>query len=311
MDTGFGGQLRVVLNVFDGCVSGVKIISTRPEDASHVFIGRRPGDVVSTVGLLFSLCGTAQTIASLQAVEQALGLTIPPQQSAARDVLRLAEMLSQTVLRLCVDWRLIFGLDVQPDLVRACLNAENQLEDVLFNATTWKVPGGVAVGSNLTKVQSILETVQTATTTFNDGPADQLRKALEALDIKDLGPDLATRLEDRLANLTHLPTKMLDCQKQLGQVKGVEVPIKPNGQGEATVETVRGPLTHKVTIEKGLILNYQIQAPTDVNFAEDGPLVQGLIGQDSLDLNTLKKISELYVLAIDPCVACTVEIPNA
>ena len=138
-----------------------------------MFIGRRPGDVVSTVGLLFSLCGTAQTIASLQAVEQALGLTIPPQQSAARDVLRLAEMLSQTVLRLCVDWRLIFGLDVQPDLVRACLNAENQLEDVLFNATTWKVPGGVAVGSNLTKVQSILETVQTATTTFNDGPADQ------------------------------------------------------------------------------------------------------------------------------------------
>lgn len=311
MSSDFGGQLRVVLNISDGCVNGVEIFSTRPQDAAHVFIGRSPEVVVSTVGLLFSLCGTAQTIASLQAVEDALDLTVSSPQSAARDMMRRAEMLSQTMLRLCVDWRILFGLDVQPDLVRTCLNVENELEQALFQGTAWKTPGPMTMAPDLDKVKSILESLQTKTKAYNDGPADELRQALKTLDLKVLGPDLAHRLNDRLVNLTRLPIEMLKCQKKLGEGKCFDLPAKSKGQGQATVDTVRGPLTHRLTIKNSLIQSYDILAPTDINFAPDGPVVSGLLGLKIKDESSLKQAAELYVLAIDPCVECKVEIINA
>ena len=87
---------------------------------------------------------------------------------------------------------------------------------------------------------------------------------------------------------------------------GARIPPRRTGEGAATVETARGLLTHRVRVERGIVTACQTFAPTDANFAPDGPVVTGLTGQP-LD----PVAARLHVFAIDPCVACSVEVANA
>jgi Ni,Fe-hydrogenase I large subunit len=68
-------------------------------------------------------------------------------------------------------------------------------------------------------------------------------------------------------------------------------------------------LHHRISIENGLITDYQITAPTDANFLPGGPVSTGLIG--ALATDNLARAAELHVLAVDPCVEVEVRINHA
>ena len=327
----FGGEISVRLDVSGGKVTAVNINSTRPEDASQIFINRKPSDVVGTLGLLFSLCGRAQTVAGLMAIEKAQGVSVAPQHAKARDLLRMAEMLSQTAMRVCMDWPRMLGLEPQPDVVRAQLKAEVELEAALFKGENWKVPGGIEFipavkAAHIHDVLGLDELAQNLTdsltelglntfgagTTVEDGA---LRRHWDEARVskarQDFGAGMRARLEARIADLRTLPKLMRTCADALGPAMPDDKQPSANGEGEASVETARGMLTHSVTIKDGLVFAYDITAPTDGNFAPGGPVALGLIGADATDVEALAHAAQMHVLAIDPCVACEVEIDYA
>lgn len=76
--------------------------------------------------------------------------------------------------------------------------------------------------------------------------------------------------------------------------------------GLAVVEAARGRLVHRVELREGTVMRYQILAPTEWNFHPRGPLVDGLRG---LRLgNEAMARARLLIGALDPCVACAVEV---
>ena len=83
------------------------------------------------------------------------------------------------------------------------------------------------------------------------------------------------------------------------------------GEGLAAVQTARGLLLHRARVNDGRVTAYQIVAPTEWNFHPAGALVRGLVGLAARDEPTLKRWARLAVEALDPCVACDVEVSHA
>jgi Ni,Fe-hydrogenase I large subunit len=83
------------------------------------------------------------------------------------------------------------------------------------------------------------------------------------------------------------------------------------GEGLGAVQTARGLLLHRVRLADGRVAHYQIIAPTEWNFHPEGALVCGLRGLVTDDGAVLDRSARLAVQALDPCVACTIEIGHA
>lgn len=342
-----GGAIHIHMGVSDGRVSVVDVQSTRPPDAARIFEGRQPLDVARMMGLVFSLCGRAQTICALGALEQAQGLAPGARATAARDVLRLAEMLSQTALRLCLDWPRLLDVLPRAEIARATLDAERALEQALFGGTDWRVPGGIAfvpdVDAANAQTQELTALLEAA---VHDDLAPKLRAALSASGLDGFGatPGLAdsdplatdgiedgalrrrwrdpavraardrcgvglrARLEARLADIRADLQQITRELEDVGTTEPQPQNARADGMGEARVETVRGPLRHRVTLSNGTVAAYDITAPTDANFAPGGVVATGLLNADGVDETALKRAAELFALAVDPCVACHLEI---
>ena len=333
------GMIRVQLRYADGRVCAVDIRSTRPQNTAAVFIGRDAGEVPALIGTVYALCGKAQTIAALMAIEDALGVTLSPTQARARDALRLAEMLTQTMMRTCLGWPRLMGLAQDPAPVRRCLLAEATLEQALFGGPDWKTPGGTDFRPDLNAALLVFENVQGS---VNDllgakGLANDMQAWLVAQSLQSFGalaPDsdpeqgalmrqwsaqpvrrirarygagLAARLRAGLNDLRAISDVLAQVLHE-GRTDTHDVKPALDRCGTAQVETVRGTLRHQVIVQHGRITAYQIDAPTEANFHSDGVVPQGLLGADATDIPALTRAAELHVLAIDPCVETHVEI---
>ena len=84
-----------------------------------------------------------------------------------------------------------------------------------------------------------------------------------------------------------------------------------SGHGLAAVQTARGLLLHRTRLREGKVAEYQIVAPTEWNFHPAGALVAGLSGLAVTDEVDLSRRARLAVQALDPCVACRIEIGHA
>lgn len=329
-----GGAIRIVLTVADGRVRATQITGREVSHVSRVLVGMPVEELPEWVGRVFSLCGRAQTGAALQAVEDATGMIAPAGTQAARDVLRLAEMLVQTTMRLALHWPKVLGLPTRPEIVRSCLAAERQLEDALFDDTAWRVPGSGVRGRG---GPARAVTAQMAGSVAEFAPQTGLPEAVHAAGLsrigilpdgispefgaltrqwdapavaaarEEFGPGLAARLAASLADLEGLPQQIHDALDRVEPASAAPIPAT-SGTGVAEVETARGPLRHTATVKDGKIAAYSIEAPTEANFRAGGPVDQGLIG---LPQAGLEQAAHLHVLAVDPCVEFTVEVRHA
>lgn len=78
------------------------------------------------------------------------------------------------------------------------------------------------------------------------------------------------------------------------------------GEGIAAVETARGPLLHHVQLDGHRVESYHVLAPTEWNFHPRGLLVQAARLRDR-QRESLRD----WVLALDPCETCRVEVLDA
>lgn len=118
------------------------------------------------------------------------------------------------------------------------------------------------------------------------------------------GNGVATRF---LAQLVDLATALAGhlTRADVQQVSPVA------GVGIGVAQTARGLLLHQARVYAGRVLDYRIVAPTEWNFHPDGALKLGLVGRPVRDAGAARRDTALLVQALDPCVACSIEVVDA
>ena len=85
------------------------------------------------------------------------------------------------------------------------------------------------------------------------------------------------------------------------------------GKGSAVslVQNSRGILLHAAKIIDGVIENYRILTPTEINVVDSEWFKKTLLNLKAKDAEELKKLAELTILSFDPCTQMDGELKNA
>ncbi len=135
--------------------------------------------------------------------------------------------------------------------------------------------------------------------------------ALVARDGATAAARIVARLTDLAALLVALDGDAGGAGGAAAEPRWVDAVAPAPGEGFAAVETARGLLVHRARVDGGTVVGYAIVAPTEWNFGAAGPLVGGLAGLAGADAATLERHARLAVHALDPCVACRIEVARA
>lgn len=123
------------------------------------------------------------------------------------------------------------------------------------------------------------------------------------------GDGLARLFTARLADLAELPRRMAAAIAGLRPADPAVTAGPAPGSGCGVAETARGRLAHWLRLDgDGRIADARMVAPTDWNFAADGPLARGLAGAGVRDRDDAAERARLLVAMLDPCVACGIEV---
>ena len=125
------------------------------------------------------------------------------------------------------------------------------------------------------------------------------------------GRTAATRIVARMAEIARLLVELGGAPHDVPpspQTQSIEL---GNGDGVGVVETARGVLLHRARIHDECVVDYQIVAPTEWNFHPEGALVHALLGAAAVDDAAMLRHARLEIHALDPCVACKIEVAGA
>lgn len=145
---------------------------------------------------------------------------------------------------------------------------------------------------------------------YETGPLARLREHPLVNALSDqYGSGLLTRFCAMALELATLPQAMLVLLEQQNvalQQSRAQTSIPGTGMGG--VEAARGFLWHRVEMANGRIKRYQILAPTEWNFHPKGTLFQSLRGLRFQAKSQIHKLASMITTALDPCVACAIEV---
>ena len=122
------------------------------------------------------------------------------------------------------------------------------------------------------------------------------------------GASIMTRLLARLLEVSELLLRLRDGRVAPSWLECTSV--RP-ATGVAWVQTARGLLIHWLRLEDGLIADYRIVAPTEWNFHPAGAYVHVLTGRVAHSGHAARNDAERLLIALDPCVAYTLELNHA
>ncbi|MGE4278840.1 MAG: nickel-dependent hydrogenase large subunit [Magnetospirillum sp.] len=376
-------SLHLTLRVDGPSVRTVLVRSSRMVQAARLFAGKQPVEVLQLLPAVFSLCGSAQALTGLAAMEKAAAIAASPAQKAARNLLLLAESVSEHGLTIARDWPLLAGAAPSLDHAKRLRHALAGLRKALYPDGDWLHLGGGQLAPDTDTIASIITQCRDTLTQLvgNDldevvqpiafqawlqresnpllalvtsrcwqglgasaafmpmperGPPDlsaRLQTDREGIylarpdcagrvfetgplahwywhplltDLTDrFGTGLMTRLAARLVLLAESLREMAEHAHDLRAEPAAPLP-RLDGHGLALTEAARGMLAHRVVLKEGLVGEYQILAPTEWNFHPEGPLVRMLTGAPADQ--DLELRARLLVHAMDPCVACTIEV---
>ncbi len=84
--------------------AAVSVLSTRPTLASRLFEGRTIDETLKLMPLVFNVCGQAQSVAAVRAIESAIGETPNSDVQHARVILQRLETLREHLWRVLFEW---------------------------------------------------------------------------------------------------------------------------------------------------------------------------------------------------------------
>ncbi len=119
---------------------------------------------------------------------------------------------------------------------------------------------------------------------------------------------LLTRWVARIIELVKIPQQMKNIVNELDGKNVVARYERPAQNGTAQIEAARGRLIHFVRTDDEVIKQYSIVAPTEWNFHPRGVVAKSLKSLKFNNKNELKRLSELVINVIDPCVGFDLRI---
>jgi hypothetical protein len=137
--------------ILDAAVSG-----DRSLQAARVLQGRHVRSALTTLPVLFRLCGTAQSVAGLRAVESAFDCPPGPSGRSARALLVEAEALEQALWRILLDWPRCAGGDADPGALKTLRGRLRALPRAVFPDGRWIRLSGAPVDGDS---QALLDAV--------------------------------------------------------------------------------------------------------------------------------------------------------
>lgn len=306
------GAVHLGLRWEAGRSADVRLRTARPT-AAAAMLGRHADQAVRLVPLLHSICGAAQGAAARLALQAARGAVSAP----AIDDAVLAEAQREHLWRLLLDWPATLGLPPQQALL---VEGRRRLLDGSFAA--WMAPALTAPFAAVEAAAGELPSLP-----LSDGL--QFLPALTAAETAALWPRLdgnfaaVPTYRGRPAEtgaltrhgagtavsplLARIRARMDDLRTPHGLGRTSAATIAA-GVGRAAVETARGLLLHEITLDGDRIAAYVIVAPTEWNFHPEGVLKAWLQEAAAATPDALKALAARAVLALDPCVRCTIEV---
>jgi hypothetical protein len=305
--------------------------------------GKTVEQVLQIIPMLFSICGTAQSAAALKACERALKIEPDIALWQARLLLVELETQREHVLRVLLEGYQFKGETVPQEYLKYTVDILNQAKSTGFvNAKAFDL------STSLIGISTPPNTVQQEWSTFlatvifgEDLMRWQERSTLELLQqwidqqstiaariLKSLQEQSLTRLGSSTFTLTGEASVL---SRQAHQPL-MQAALAEHGNGVFTrylarlvelafgvpstlhIEAARGRLIHQVQLDDaGKVLDYQIIAPTEINFSADGVVSAGLkaLMQSTRSDETLKYYADLWIKAVDPCVSYRCEIKHA
>ncbi len=117
-----------------------QVTSSRPLNAIRWFAGKSADDTLKMLPMLYRVCGIAQSVAAVEAVEQARGQDVAVSVRKGREMLVLAETLREHLLRIFIGWQPEAKAPTV-DLPRV-MRLATDLSQLLFSGTDPFSPGG-------------------------------------------------------------------------------------------------------------------------------------------------------------------------
>ncbi len=105
------GQISIDVYLHETKGRRVEIVSSRPLRMVEILIGKRPEEALSIIPLMYNICGTAHSRAALMSIQQCLQFKPEPAMEIARDMLLLAEIAREHLMRIFLDWPKLFAID--------------------------------------------------------------------------------------------------------------------------------------------------------------------------------------------------------
>ena len=109
------GAIRIGLET--GSEPEVHVHSSRPLEVSRLMLGKSPVEVSEIIPLLYNVCASAQSRASLLAMQTALNQPLDAHKEVARDWLVMMENAREFLIRIFRDWPVLFEENIQVDLL--------------------------------------------------------------------------------------------------------------------------------------------------------------------------------------------------
>lgn len=128
------GQINISIEKYLDGSNKVEIISSREMMASHFFIGKNPNQVLSLIGMVYSLCGYAQTHAAYLSLKKAHG-EIPCKDDpviCAYKVLTLVESAREHLCRILIDWNSYLGSNSNLGILKPIMKMPSDIEKLIF-----------------------------------------------------------------------------------------------------------------------------------------------------------------------------------
>jgi len=133
------GEIHIYLKT--GTNPDVQIQSSRPLQVSRLMLGKSPAEVSAIIPLLYNVCASAQSRASLLALQTTLQQPLDPAQEKARELLVTLENAREYLIRIFRDWPELFNETVNLNLLPDILGLLPQASASLFSngkAFTWQ-----------------------------------------------------------------------------------------------------------------------------------------------------------------------------
>jgi len=131
--------------------------------------------------------------------------------------------------------------------------------------------------------------------------------------VENLGPTTLVRVISRLVRFLKLNEILLNeiDRFEFGKPTFKRYNERRDGYGYGLVEAARGALGHWIVIKGGIIRNYQIVTPTQINMGPEDPYgnlsatQKAIIGTEVEDVNNPVEVSHI-IRSYDACLVCTV-----